>query len=87
MDKFSSYTDETDLDNIKIFVNSISNIKNKWLTVTSKQPGVLETYINLKPDEEIIKIVCEQRNNKIISPIFEAVLSQNKPCVEETKLF
>ena len=75
------------MSNIKIFVNSISNIKNKWLTVTSKQPGILETYLNLKPDKEIIKIVSEQRNDKIISPIFEAVLSQNKPCVEEAKLF
>ena len=75
------------MDNIKIFVNSISNIKNKWLTVTSKQPGILETYLNLKPDKEIIKIVSEQRNDKIISPIFEAVLSQNKPYVEEAKLF
>ena len=42
-DKFLSYTGETDLDNIKIFVNSISNIENNWLTVTARQPEILET--------------------------------------------
>ena len=43
-DKFWSYTEETDLDNFKIFVNSISNVENNWLTVTAKQPKILEMY-------------------------------------------
>ena len=47
-DKFSSYTEETDLDNFKIFVYSISNLENNWLTVTAKQPEILETYLNFQ---------------------------------------
>ena len=54
--KFSSYTEETDLDNLKILVNSISNVENTWLTVTAKQPKILETYLNLKSDKELIRI-------------------------------
>ena len=96
-DKFSSYTEETDLDNFKIFVNSISNVENNWLTVTAKQPETLETYLNLKL--EFIKIDCEtlkyeQFNDRIISPILEAVSSQNRlsfkdqnQLVEKAKLF
>ena len=76
--KFSGYTEDTDLDNLKILVNSISNVENTWLTVTAKQPKILETYLNLKPDKELIKIDCEtlkyeQLNDRIISPVFEAV--------------
>ena len=74
-DKCSSYTEETD-------INSISNVENNWLTVTAKQPEILETYLNLKPDKELFKIDCdflkyEQLNDRIISLIFEAVSSQN----------
>ena len=47
-DKFSSYTEETDLDNFEIFANSFSNVENNWLTVTVKQPEIIETYVNLK---------------------------------------
>ena len=98
-DKFSSYTEENNLDNFKIFVNSISNVENNWLTVTAKQPEILETYLNLKPDKEPIKIDCEtqkyeQLNNKIISSIFEAVYHKTNPVlkiknqiVEKAKLF
>ena len=98
-DKFSSYTEEIDLDNFKIFVNSISNVENNWLTVTAKQPEILETYLNLKPDKEPIKIDCEtqkyeQLNNTIISSIFEAVYHKTNPVlkiknqfVEKAKLF
>ena len=87
-DKFSSYTEETDLDNFKIFVNSISNVENNWLTVTAKQPETLETYLNLKL--EFIKIDCEtlkyeQFNDRIISPILEAVSSQNRLSFKDQK--
>ena len=87
-DKFSSYTKETDLDNFKIFVNSISNVENNWLTVTAKQPETLETYLNLKL--EFIKIDCEtlkyeQFNDRIISPILEAVSSQNRLSFKDQK--
>ena len=58
-DKFSIYAEETDLNNFKIFVNSISNVENNRLTVTAKQSEILETYLNLKPDKELIKIDCE----------------------------
>ena len=89
-DKFSSYAEETDLENFKIFVNSISNVENNWLTVTAKQPEILETYLNLKPDKELIKIECqtlkyEQLNDRIISPIFEGVSSQNRPSFKDQK--
>ena len=47
-DKFSSYTEETDLDNFEILVNSISNIESNWLTVTVKQPEIIDAYVNLK---------------------------------------
>ena len=81
-DKVSSYTEETDLNNFKIFVNSISNVEHNWITVTARQPKLLETYLTLKPDKELIKIdyetlKYEQLNDIIISPIFEAVSSQN----------
>ena len=87
-DKFSSYTEETDLDNFKIFVNSISNVENNWLTVTAKQHETLETYLNLKL--EFIKIDCEtlkyeQFNDRIISPILEAVSSQNRLSFKDQK--
>ena len=87
-DKFSSYTEETDLDNFKIFVNSISNVESNWLTVTAKQPETLETYLNLKL--EFIKIDCEtlkyeQFNDRIISPILEAVSSQNRLSFKDQK--
>ena len=87
-DKFSSYTEEIDLDNFKIFVNSISNVENNWLTVTAKQPEILETYLNLKPDKELIKIDCEtlkyeQLNDRIISPVFRAISSQNQPIFKD----
>ena len=87
-DKFSSYTEETDLDNFKIFVNSISNVENNWLTVTAKQPETLETYLNLRL--EFIKIDCEtlkyeQFNDRISSPIFEAVSSQNQLSFKDQK--
>ena len=87
-DKFSSYTEETDLGNFKIFVNSISNVENNWLTVTAKQPETLETYLNLKL--EFIKIDCEtlkyeQFNDRIISPILEAVSSQNRLSFKDQK--
>ena len=89
-DKFSSYTEEIDLDNFKIFVNSISNVENNWLTVTAKQPEILETYLNLKPDKELIKIDCEtlkyeQLNDRIISPISRAISSQNQPIFKDQK--
>ena len=58
-DKCSSYTEETDLDNFKIFVNSISNVENNWLTVTAKQPEILETYLNLKTWQRTYQIDCE----------------------------
>ena len=85
-----SYTEETDLGSFKIFVNSISNVENNWLTVTAKQSKILETYLNLKPDKELIKINCEtlkyeQLNDRIISPIFEAVSSQNRPSFKDQK--
>ena len=88
--KFSSYTEETNLDNLKILVNSISNVENTWLTVTAKQPKILETYLNLKPDKELIKIDCEtlkyeQLNDRIISPIFRAISSQNQPIFKDQK--
>ena len=81
-DKVSSYTEETDLNNFKIFVNSISNVEHNWIAVTARQPKLLETYLTLKPDKELIKIdyetlKYEQLNDIIISPIFEAVSSQN----------
>ena len=89
-DKFSSYAEETDLENFKIFVNSISNLENNWLTATAKQPEILETYLNLKADKELIKIQCqtlkyEQLNDRIISPIFEGVSSQNRPSFKDQK--
>ena len=90
-DKFSStYTEETDLDNFKIFGNSISNVENNWLTVTAKQSKTLETYLNLKSDKELFKIdfetlKYEQLNDRIISPIFEAVSSQNRPSFKDQK--
>ena len=82
-DKCSSYTEETD-------INSISNVENNWLTVTAKQPEVLETYLNLKPDKELIKIDCEtlkyeQLNDTIISPISRAISSQNQPIFKDQK--
>ena len=88
--KFSSYAEETDLENFKILVNSISNLKNNWLTATAKQPEILETYLNLKPDKELIKIQCqtlkyEQLNDRIISLIFESVSSQNRPSFKDQK--
>ena len=58
-DKFSSYTEETDLDYFKIFVNSISKVENDWLTVTANQPKILETYLHLKSDKGLIKIDVE----------------------------
>ena len=65
-------------------------MENNWLTVTTKQPKILETYLNLKPDKELIKINCEtlkyeQLNDRIISPIFEAVPSQNRPSFKDQK--
>ena len=39
-DKFSTYTEETNLDSFKIFFNSISNVENNWLTGTAKQPEI-----------------------------------------------
>ena len=47
-------------------------------------------YLNLKPDKELIKTDCEslkyeQLNDRIISPIFEAVLSQNQPSFKDQK--
>ena len=98
-DKFSSYAEETDLENFKIFVNSISNLENNWLIATAKQPEILETYLNLKADKELIKIQCqtlkyEQLNDRIISPIFEGVHHKTDPVlkirnqyVEKAKLF
>ena len=85
-----SYTEETNLGNFKIFVNSISNVENNWLTVTAKQPKILETYLNLKPDKELIKLNCEtlkyeQLNDRIISPISEALSSQNRPSFKDQK--
>ena len=87
-DKFPSYTEETDLVNFKIFVNSISNAENNWLTVTAKQPEILEMYLNLKPGKELIKVDCEtlnyeQLHDRIISPVFEAVSSQNRPSFKD----
>ena len=78
------------MDNIKISVRSISNVENNWLTVTIKQFETLETYLNLKPDKELIKIDCEtmkyeQLNDIIVSPIFEAVSSQNRPSFKDQK--
>ena len=89
-DKFSSYTVEVGLDNFKIFVNSTSNVENNWLTVTAKKLEILEIYLNLKPDKELIKIDCEtvtyeELNDGIISPIFEAVSSQNWPSFKYQK--
>ena len=89
-DKFSSYTEEVGLDNFKIFVNSTSNVENNWLTVTAKKLEILEIYLNLKPDKELIKIDCEtvtyeELNDGIISPIFEAVSSQNRPSFKDQK--
>ena len=37
---------ETYLGNIKIFINSISVIEKNWLTLTTKQTEILETYLN-----------------------------------------
>ena len=90
-EKFSSYTEETNLDNTKRFVNFISNVDNNGLTVTAKQPEIFETYLNMKPDKGLIKTDCEtlkyeQLNYRIISPIFKSV-SSKKQCVEKAKLF
>ena len=76
-DKFLSDTE----DNIKIFVNSVSNEEKNWLTVTAKRPEILEPYLNVKTDIEIIKVVSEpmkyeQRNGKTISPIFEVFVTK-----------
>ena len=89
-DKFSSYTEEIDLDNFKFFFNSILIVESNWLTVTEKQPETLETYLNLKPDKELIKIDCEiliyeQLSNSIISSIFKAVSSQKRPSFKDQK--
>ena len=89
-DKISSYAEETDLENFKIFVNSISNVENNWLAATAKQPEILETYLNLKPDKELIKLErqtlkYEQLNDRIISPIFEGASSQNRPSFKDQK--
>ena len=62
-DKFWSHTKEMDLGNFKMFVNSILNVQNNWLTVTAKQPEISETYLNLKPEKELMKIYCETLSN------------------------
>ena len=93
-----SYTEETDLGNFKIFVNSISNVENNWLTVTTKQPKILETYLNLKPDKELIKIDCETLWNNLMIELFhlfsklfhhktDPVLKIKNQCVGKAKLF
>ena len=90
-DKCSSYTEETD-------INSISNVENNWLTVTAKQPEVLETYLNLKPDKELIKIDCETLWNNLMIELFhlfsklfhhktDPVLKIKNQCVGKAKLF
>ena len=97
-DKISSYAEETDLENFKIFVNSISNVENNWLAATAKQPEILETYLNLKPDKELIKIDCETLWINLMIELFhlfskvlhhktDPVLKIRNQYVEKAKLF
>ena len=74
-----------------ILKNLISNVENNCLTVTAKQPELSESYLNLNPDKETMKIDCktlkhEQCNDKSISPIFEAISSKNRPSFKDKKL-
>ena len=77
-DKFSSYKDETDLDNIITFANSISH--GFWLTVTAKNPENLETYLHLKSDKTVKvdyeTLKYEQRHNKLF-PLFSKLFHHN----------
>ena len=75
-----------DLGNFKMF-----NVQNNWLTVTAKQPEISETYLNLKPEKELMKIYCEtlkckQLSDRIVAPIFFFFSSQNRPGFKDQKL-
>ena len=88
---FENFTEETNLEHVSTFVNSIS-YEDNWLTVTAKDPEILETYLQLEPKKDVIKITCEnlkkeQMNDEVISPVYDAILSKKRPSFEEQKLF
>ena len=72
-------------------------MESNWLTVTAKQPKILETYLNLKPDKELIKIDCETLGINLMIELFhlfskvlhhktDQVLKIKNQCVGKAKL-
>ena len=84
---FTGFTEKTTLGNISELVNSIS-YEDNWLTVTAKDPEILQTYLQLEPNKDIIKIDCkclkkEQMNDEVISPVLMQFYQTNVQVLEK----
>ena len=74
-----------------MLVNLISYEYN-WLTVRARDLEILQTYLQLESNKDIIKINCEnlkreKLNDEANSPVFIQLYKKTPPSFEEQKLF